>query len=316
MSVRSAVRVSTVITAYNAERTLSQAVDSALEQKCDGHEVIVVNDGSSDGTAAILARYHRRIRVIEQDNQGAAGARNLGVRQARGRYIAFLDADDLWLPGKLEAMLRELEQAPTASLAFSEYSSFSDDGGEFGCSALRYAPSLREMMERSLPPILTSTWVLPKETFERSGGFSDAFKGGQGFEDSWLLIMLREIGHFIYVPEAYTRYRIDPSRENADRYGRALATFITLARKRYGRQGRALVRNAKNLQCRFLLSKAAHQLDSRERLDALRTLYRIAKVRPCFLLGAQVRKRLTLRQNLDRLSQLTRFGSGKKMSAE
>ena len=139
----------------------------------------------------------------------------------------------------------------------------------------------------SLPPILMSTWVLPRELFERSGGFCPAFKGGQGFEDSWLLLILRELGEFVYVPEVLTRYRIDEHGENADKYGHALRTFITLAKERYGRDGSALVRNARNLQCRFLLSKLAHQMDRGERLGALLTLARIARLRPAYFLDSQ-----------------------------
>jgi hypothetical protein len=149
-----------------------------------------------------------------------------------------------------------------------------------------------------------STWVLPRELFERSGGFCSAFKGGQGFEDSWLLLILRELGEFVYVPAALTRYRIDEHAENADKYGHALATFIALAKERYGRGGNALVRNAKNLQCRFLLSKLAHQMDRGERGGALLSLARIAWLRPAYFFDSQFTERLRLAQNTSRLWQM------------
>jgi glycosyltransferase involved in cell wall biosynthesis len=303
-SVAPAPNVSTIVAVYNGERTISQALESALAQKCPSHEIVVVNDGSTDATTAILTKYCGRIRIVDQPNQGAGAARNAGVAKAKGRYIAFLDSDDLWLPGKLNAMIGELERSPAASLAFSEYSTFGNAGVEYGGSSLGHAPSMRELMEQSLPPILTSTWVLRKETFERSGGFREAFRGGQGFEDSWLLLMLREIGEFVYVSEVFTRYRIDENSENADKYGHALSTFVALTKARYGRRGKALVRNAKNLQCRFLLSKLAHQLDRGERLAALWTLGRMAKLRPTYFLGSQFTRRLRLPQNTKRLLQL------------
>lgn len=187
---------------------------------------------------------------------------------------------------------------------FSEYGTFTDGGVEYGNSSVGHSPSMRELMEISLPPILTSTWVLPKKTFERSGGFSGAFRGGQGFEDSWLLLILRELGGFVYVPEAFTRYRIDEHSENADKYGRALSTFISLAKARYGIKSKALVRNAKNLQCRFLLSKLAHQMDRGERLGAFWTLSRIARLRPAYFVGPEFVGRLRLSQNAKRLWQL------------
>lgn len=298
------MKVSTVIAAYNTDRTIAQTLDSALAQDIEGNEVVVVDDGSTDETAKILATYKERIRIIEQSNQGAAAARNAGVMAAEGKYIAFLDSDDLWAPHKLNKMVSALEGNPGASLAFSEYSSFSKGGIEYGCSSLGQAFSMRDLMETTLPPILTSTWVLPKQIFERSGGFSRAFRSGQGFEDSWLLLLLRELGHFVYIPEVLTRYRIDDTVENADKYGHALETFVQLCRDRYGSRGRALIRNARNLQCRFLQSQLAHQLDKRERLAALLTLTRIARVRPAYFMNREFVGRLALPQNSKRIWRL------------
>jgi glycosyltransferase involved in cell wall biosynthesis len=298
------MKVSTVVAAYNAEHTIAQTVDSALAQGCRDHEIVVVNDGSTDATPTILDKYRGQIQIVEQSNQGAAAARNAGAAQARGQYIAFLDSDDLWLPGKLKRMVAEIEQNPGASLAFSEYSSFTDSGVECGNSSLGHAPSMRELMETSLPPILTSTWVLAKEKFERSGGFCRDFRGGQGFEDSWLLLILRELGEFVYIPKVLTRYRIHENVENADKYDHALSTFTSLARARYGRKGKALVRNAKNLQCRFLRSKVAHQIDRGERLAAFLSLVRIARLRPAYFLDREFIGRLRLGQNAKRALHL------------
>ena len=297
-------KVSTVIAAYNAERTIADTIESALAQDYVNHEIVVVNDGSTDGTATILTKYREKIRAVNQANLGAAAARNAGVAHASGKYVAFLDSDDLWLPRKLELMVAALEQDHSASLAFSEYSTFAANGKELGSSALGHAFSMQELLESSLPPILTSTWVLPKAVFEDSGGFCPAFKGGQGFEDSWLLLILRELGPFVYLPGILTCYRIDEKIENADKYSHALGTFISLVEYRYGRKGQALVRNAKNLSCRFLLTKLAHQMDRGERIAALRTLARIARLRPGYFFGHVFRQRLLLPQNTRRVLQL------------
>lgn len=306
------IRVSTVIPAYNAERTIAHALESALAQTCDGHEIVVVNDGSTDSTAAILEKYRERIRVVNQPNRGPSAARNAGVAEARGTFVAFLDSDDLWLPGKLHTMLAALEKHPWASLAFSEYSIFSSAGGEYDNSSLGHAPSRQELMEESLPSILTSTWVLPKATFEQSGGFCEALANskGQGFEDSWLLLILSEIGEFVYVPEVFTRYRINENVENADKYGPKLFAFLSVAKGRYGSKSKALVRNAKKLQCQFLRSKLAHQIDRGERLAALSTFARMAKLRPAYLLGSEFMGRLRLPQNSWRVLRLLRGQAG------
>jgi glycosyltransferase involved in cell wall biosynthesis len=303
------LRVSTVIAAYNAERTIAQTLDSALAQKCAAHEIIVVNDGSTDSTAEVLAKYNGLIRVVHQSNRGQGAARNIGVAAAKGRFIAFLDADDLWLPGKLNTMVGALEQNPSASLAFSEYSAFGDGGMEYGISSLGHSFSRQELMETSLPPILTSTWVLPKNTFVQSGGFCDAFQGRQGYEDSWLLLALSELGEFVYVPEPFTRYRISEKSENADKYAPGLSIFLSLARARYGRRSRALRRNARDLHCRFLQSKLAHQIDRGQHSAAFSTLARMVRLRPAYLVKREFIRRLLLPQNIRRVQRLVYWRS-------
>src|SRR4051812_5349711 len=98
--------VSVIIPAYNRKAMLCESIDSVLAQNCRDFELIVVDDGSTDGTAdELAARYGTRIRVLKQANRGVAAARNLGVSRSCGEYIAFLDSDDLWKPGKLTAQI-------------------------------------------------------------------------------------------------------------------------------------------------------------------------------------------------------------------
>src|SRR5437660_1034224 len=107
-----AAKVSTVIPTFNAKQTIADAIDSALAQEYYGQEIIVVNDGSTDSTAAILQNYSDRVRVVTQPNRGAAAARNAGVARSTGEYIAILDSDDQWLSGKLHTMVTALERNP------------------------------------------------------------------------------------------------------------------------------------------------------------------------------------------------------------
>jgi len=105
--------VSVVIPAYNAEATVTQAVRSVLKQTAGDLEVVIVDDGSSDGTRAVVGAIDDlRVRLVVQENGGAAAARNAGIAAATGRYVAFLDADDLWLAHKLERQLRFLSAHP------------------------------------------------------------------------------------------------------------------------------------------------------------------------------------------------------------
>ncbi|HEU4866159.1 MAG TPA: glycosyltransferase family A protein [Actinomycetota bacterium] len=103
------VRCSVVIPAYNAERYLASAIRSALAQTFTGTEVIVVDDGSTDGTAEVIDSFGDRVFAIHQPNAGPSVARNVGMKAASGEYIAFLDSDDMWMPRRLEQMVGRLD---------------------------------------------------------------------------------------------------------------------------------------------------------------------------------------------------------------
>ena len=104
--------VSVVIPAYNAGWSIERAIESAVSQTYPHWEIIVVNDGSTDNTAAVLQKYRNRIRILTQSNAGLSNARNRGIRSATGEFVAFLDADDYWLPMKLERQIALLRERP------------------------------------------------------------------------------------------------------------------------------------------------------------------------------------------------------------
>jgi len=98
-------QVSVIIPTYNRERFVSKAIDSILHQSFTDYEIIVIDDGSTDGTQNVLKPYMNLIRYIYQDNRGVSAARNRGVQESRGELLAFLDSDDLWSPGKLRTQI-------------------------------------------------------------------------------------------------------------------------------------------------------------------------------------------------------------------
>lgn len=120
--------VSVVITTYNQAAYIADTVLSALNQTYPQREVIVVDDGSSDETAARLAPFRDKVALIRQDNQGVAASRNTGVRSAKGELIAFLDGDDLWEPDKLAVQVAAYQAHPQAGLIAVDACMFS--GGE------------------------------------------------------------------------------------------------------------------------------------------------------------------------------------------
>lgn len=104
-------KVSVIISVYNGERYLAEAIDSVLAQTYQDFELILIDDGSTDRTKEIIQSYPT-IRYFYQENQGVAAARNLGVAQSRGDYLTFLDADDLWLPEKLALQIEAFAGNP------------------------------------------------------------------------------------------------------------------------------------------------------------------------------------------------------------
>jgi glycosyltransferase involved in cell wall biosynthesis len=123
-------RVSVVIPVYNAEKHVANTLESLLAQTHENFEVIIVDDGSLDNSINVCRQFtDPRIKIVQQSNRGLPGARNTGIRHAEGDYIAFLDADDLWLPTKLEKHVRHFEESPHIGVSFS-YSAFIDDDGE------------------------------------------------------------------------------------------------------------------------------------------------------------------------------------------
>lgn len=124
------IYISAVIPAYNREKTIGRAIDSVLGQEYHASEIIVVDDGSNDGTREIVGTYGERVRYIYQDNSGVASARNRGVIEASYEWIAFLDSDDYWLPNHLKRISEAIHATMgEGALYFSDLKRPADGGG-------------------------------------------------------------------------------------------------------------------------------------------------------------------------------------------
>lgn len=113
-------RVSVIIPTRNRAYFLQQAIGSVLDQTFRDFEVVVVDDGSTDATPYVLQKWKDRIRVVRQESSGVSRARNVGIRAARGRYLSFLDSDDLWLKDKLEVQVRFLDANPHYAVCYTD----------------------------------------------------------------------------------------------------------------------------------------------------------------------------------------------------
>lgn len=243
-------RTSVIIPVRNGAATVQRTIDSALAQEPTQPEVIVVDDGSTDTTPLTLNSYGDRIKVLRQPNRGPSAARNIGAAAARrdSEYLAFLDADDVWLPGMLRTLVVELDAAPGAALAFCDVISVNDRGEEINARFIdkssAHAPSMDELLTRWWP-ILTSATVMRRAAFERAGGFDESF-AQPGFEDPFMWLLMREQGNFIYVSQRLVRYRTTPPQARMMKYAQGYRVFTRLVAQRYGQAGRRLVRETSN----------------------------------------------------------------------
>ena len=142
------MRVSVIIPTYNHGRFIRETIESVLAQTASAHEVLVIDDGSTDDTPAVLSTLHdRRLRVIRTENRGKGAARNRGLAEASGDFIAFLDSDDRWRPGFLERHLELLASEPGVGATFCDFIRF-DELGVFPGTQFERFPELAHVPSR------------------------------------------------------------------------------------------------------------------------------------------------------------------------
>lgn len=209
---------SVIMPAYNAGRTLNDSAASVLAQECGDFELLIVDDGSTDETPAVLARLAEadgRVRVLTQENAGAGAARNAAAAVARGRYLALLDADDLYLPDYLGTMKAFIEAHPGLGL-YSCTGRFRFPGGR----ELRPPREARPARETSFALIdllrgnrIFVVAVVSAEAFAAVGGFRDVHAEDY---DLWLRLLAAGLGHR-YLPRELAIYRITAGSKSAQR---------------------------------------------------------------------------------------------------
>ena len=221
--------VSVVVPFWNATAFLEEAIDSVLAQTFTSWELILVDDGSTDGSTAIAKRYAEplpgKIRYVEHDdhrNRGVAASRNLGVRHAKGQYIAFLDADDVWFPNKLARQIAILESEPQAAMVCGPSQVWYSWTGKPEDTARDYVKDLRITPAGLVkPPTLLlsslargtfvanpSTILIRREALNRVESFEESFVGAlQTAEDSAFLAKIHLRESVFVASECWSRYR-------------------------------------------------------------------------------------------------------------
>jgi len=275
--------VSAIVPTYNAERFLAQALDSALAQTFRDFEIVVVNDGSTDSSAAIAGAYAARhpgiVRVIHQPNQGLCHARNTALASARGRYFALLDADDLWLPHHLTDCVAVLERRPAVALVHADIERIDVHGKSLG-RATRYWDHLPLEPFSALylrrEHVCCPTAVFRRHAIERVGNFDPQFNR-LGCEDRDLWLRISDVAQIAFIGDLHAQYRLHGSNMSAN-FEKMLQARIRLVDK-FGKtlRGQPLRRRA---------LAAAHcnlgdeLMDAARRRDAFAAYARAFAVRP------------------------------------
>jgi glycosyltransferase involved in cell wall biosynthesis len=179
--------VSVIIPTYNRAWILKEAVDSVLAQEFKGFEVVVVDDGSTDATAELLAAYAGRVTVLRQANCGVSAARNAGLAAARGELIAFLDSDDIWLSGKLSTQVAFFQSHPDALIHQTE--ELWVKNGRRMNPGNRHRKRSGMIFEPSLDLCLVSpsAVMMRRELLDRVGGFDEGLPACEDY-DLWLRV--------------------------------------------------------------------------------------------------------------------------------
>lgn len=210
-------RVSVIIPVRNCRDFIHEAIVSVLTQSFSDLEVLVIDDGSDDYDYRLLEDVDRRLRVIRLEGGGVSQARNVGISQARGAYIAFLDADDAWFPGKLLAQINYFEEHPSVGVVFGGFLRWhANDSGAFDAASQLMSivdPQVGSDRDRSgwlyarlLGGLLVgmNTAVVRREVLESVGGFNQAMRQGEDY-DLWLKCSRITEMHALEVPVALYR---------------------------------------------------------------------------------------------------------------
>lgn len=219
MSDKSGPLVSVIIPCYNNADMLPSAVNSVLAQDYANIEVIVIDDGSTDESINVLKQFGDKITLIQQENQGPAAARNKGLQAASGKYIAFNDSDDLWLPGKLTAQVNYLQHHPDFALCYCGWMEWNGETSLVSVTTnlVDAAPSISskypenegwiylDLLKESV--IHTITAVLRREVVDEIGMFNTEYRIGED-HDFWLRISQKY--RIAKLSQVYALYRNNP----------------------------------------------------------------------------------------------------------
>jgi glycosyltransferase involved in cell wall biosynthesis len=207
--------ISVIVPSYNAENTIYNTINSVSQQTFIDLEILVIDDGSTDSTLEIVSTIKDpRLQVFSYANSGVAITRNRGIEKATGKYIAFLDADDLWMPNKLKFQREALQNLPEAAVAYS-WSNYINEWGRFSHIGQRC-----QFQGNVYPHLLVNNFLesgsnplIRKLAIQKTGGFETSLVPAEDWD---FYLRLAASYEFVHVPEVHVLYRISTQAASAN----------------------------------------------------------------------------------------------------
>ena len=273
-------RVSAIIPTYNYARYVAAAIKSVLAQSFKDLEIVVVDDGSTDETTETLRPFAERIRYIPQVHRGLAAARNVGIRVARGRYLAFLDSDDLWLPDKVSMQVARLDAEPAVGVVYCEAVLF-DEASQtvIPHSYWSHHPSgriLPWLIRQNVVP--SPTPMVRRELFDQVGPFDESLSACEDW-DMW--IRIAQVSEFAYVDRVLAEYRVHSANMSLD-HERMMTNRLRVLEKAFSAAGvsPATRRLRRSIFSRWHADYALHHFYAERYEQARREVIRAVTLHP------------------------------------
>ena len=276
-------KVSVVIPVYNGARTIGRALESVFAQTFRDFEIIVVNDGSTDDTASVLAGYGDRIQLVSQSNRGVSAARNAGLRVSVGEYLVFLDDDDEWMPEMLARCTAVLDEDPDCVLVYTGVLKVDLTGmptpDQEPLTGGVESPTMAQALARPWT-IVPSQFLVRRSVLERTNGFDERLGGP---EDIYFLLQAREQGYFRSIPELLVRKATRPLYPKALKREPACDLLVRLVRERYGASADGFIREFRRARMKVMKHTARLLMEEGRPRDARRCLARVIYYQPASL---------------------------------
>lgn len=270
--------VSIITPTYNRAGFIGEAIKSVLAQSYPHFELIVVDDGSVDDTRAIIEAFgDERIRYFYQENQGQSVARNLGLGEASGAFICFLDSDNVWFPDKLEKSLEVLQARPEVDIVYGDCVTIDEQGREISRKNMRrHSGRIAHLMLKD-NFVSMNTTMTRRRCFDEMGGFSGRRRVADDY-DLWLKFSARY--QFCYIPEYMAYYRVMDDQISSDKVNR-FRTNEAIVRDFLRDYPEAVsAKEAREGLSAFYLRKARHFASVRNRAESFPAIFYALRYTP------------------------------------